>query len=152
MSLKYWVTVLAGSIAGWNACCRNSELCIWSNVFTLDVKFRGGRVIAPMHLCMSKELTVRGGCVLSRELAHGKRGLCALNVSCLLSLWEQWVARFQVEANECNLFMMLMRNYLKKFQNWKSARRAELKEVYPWRNSEEQVFMHECKLVELWPR
>ena len=43
-----------------------------------DVKFRGGRVIAPMHLCMSKELTVRGGCVLSRELAHGKRGLCAL--------------------------------------------------------------------------
>ena len=35
-----------------------------------------------------KELTVRGGCVLSRELAHGKRGLCALNVRCLLSLWE----------------------------------------------------------------
>ena len=37
-----------------------------------------GRVTASMYLCMSKELTVRGGCVLSRELAHGKRGLCAL--------------------------------------------------------------------------
>ena len=57
------------------------------------MRFRGGRVIASMYLCMSKELTVRGGCVLSRELAHGKRGLRALN-------FQNWKSAIGAELKE----------------------------------------------------